>query len=151
MIRLFGVALAGALMLSAGSSEHQRLTKEKYVAAVERATGGQAADQLLHQVVGFEMPGTWPPSAKEWLRSERRLHGEIERFADRLERLDPPVEVATIHTAWISSLRDCAARLRNLEGSSPLDGVVVARAMKPCFDRHQEICDWFYARGYSFA
>lgn len=151
MIRLLEVAIAGALVLSTGLPEHQRLTKEKYVAAVERATPGRTADQLLHEVVDFEMPGTWPPSGDAWLRSEQRLRGEIERFAERLERLSPPAEVAEIHAAWISSLRDCAVRFRELEGSSPLDGVIVAREMKPCFEAHREVCDRFYARDYSFS
>jgi hypothetical protein len=150
MIRLLGVALAGALVFSA-SPEHQRLTKGEYVAAVQRATPGLTADRLLHQVIDFQLPGTWPPSGEEWLRSEQRLHGEIEQFADRLERLDPPAEVAEIHSAWISSLRDCAVRVQELEDSSPLDGVIAAREMEPCFEAHRKICDRFYARDYSFS
>jgi hypothetical protein len=152
MLRVLGIALAGALVLSAGSTEHKRkrLTKENYIAAVGHATG-DIGDRLFHEVVDFEMPGAWPPSGDDWLRSERRLRVEIEHLADRLERLDPPAEVAETHASWISSLRNCAVRLRKLEGSSPLDGVIVAREMKPCFDGHREICDRFYAKDYSFS
>jgi hypothetical protein len=150
MIRLLGVAVAGTLVLSPASAGHTQLTKELYLAGVERAIESPAADRLFHEVVGVESRGTWPQSRGDWLRANRRLPEEIERVAEGLERLTPPTEVAAIHADWISSLRSCAARFRKLEAASPLDALIAEREVPPCLDSHSEICDRFYAKDYSF-
>jgi len=150
MIRLLGVALAGALALSPASSGHTQLTKEQYLAAIESAIASPDADRLFHQVVSVESRGIWPPSRADWLRSNRRLRSEIELVANRLERLAPPADVAELHADWISSLRSCAARLRKLEDASPLDALIAAREIQPCLDAHREICERFYENDYEF-
>jgi hypothetical protein len=152
MVRSLGVVLMAGLALSAaaGSAEQRRLTKEQYVAAVEHATDGLAADRLLHQVVDFEMQGKWPPSRTAWLQAEQRLRSEIERLADRLASLDAPLDVAEVHAAWVATLRICAAQFGELESASPLDSVIVTGEMKPCFDAYRKVCERLYARNYSF-
>lgn len=130
MLRLLGVGLVAALVLAAGAAGREPLTEQEYLSALEHAIDG--------------VPD------RDWLSADPRLGDEVEQFVRRLERLQPPANVVEIHAAWIASLRDCVLRYRKLEGSSPLDGVIVAREMKPCFDRHREICDRFYEKGYSF-
>ena len=130
MLRLLALGVVVALVLAAGAAGREPLTKQEYLAALEQAIDGVPA--------------------RDWLSADPRLGDEVEQFVRRLERLQPPAEVAEIHTAWIASLRDCASRYQRLERSSPLDGVIVARELKPCFDRHREICDRFYAKGYAF-
>jgi hypothetical protein len=150
MIRLFGVALAGALALSPASAGQIQLTKDQYLTAIERAIAVPDADRLFDEVVGVESRSTWPQSRADWLRSNRRLRSEMERVANRLGSLPPPAEVAEIHADWISSLRTCAARFRRLEDESPLDALIAAREIQPCLDAHREICERFYAKDYSF-
>jgi hypothetical protein len=132
MLRLIVVAFVGAALLSAGPTQAGRLTKQEYLAASSEATDAAAADQLSAQVLDFEFPGRSPTHAR-WLEAERRLRTEVDRVADRLERLDPPAEVASIHAAWVSSLRFCAQRLQELETTSPLDPLIAERQMEPCF------------------
>jgi len=148
MLRVLVVALAGAALLAAGPTQAERLTKQEYVAAATRATNGPALDRLSARALDFDLPGQ--ATHAQWLRAERRLRAELTRAADRLQRLAPPVEVASIHAAWISSLRFCAQRLGRLETTSPLDPLVVEQQMTPCFVAHSRVCDRFYARDYSF-
>lgn len=149
MLRVFVVAIIGAVLLSAGPTEAKRLTKQQYLAAAASATNEPVITRLSDQVIEFEFPGT-PPSHAQWLAQERRLRTEIARVADRLERLEPPADVAAVHVAWISSLRFCARQLEKLETASPLDPLIAERGLQPCFEAHRKVCDRFYARGYSF-
>jgi hypothetical protein len=149
MLRLIVLALAAATLLSAGPTQAKQLTKREYIAAANRATGAPVLDRLSARALDFELPGQ-SPTRTHWLQAERRLRTELDHVADRLEVLDPPAEVASIHAAWVSSLRSCAQRLQQLETTSPLDPLIAERQMEPCFAAHSRVCDRFYARGYSF-
>jgi hypothetical protein len=168
VLRLLGAALAAVVVLAIGGAQPGRPAKARYIAEVRVSADGQLVRGLFDEVVNFDYLPCRICSADErtavgsdWLGSKRLLRAKLERFADRLETLKPPREVAHLHTQWVSVIRGCERELdqleRRLEVIDNLDVISefqkkVARGVSHhCFDDFEEIVDAFGAEKFGFA
>jgi hypothetical protein len=168
MLRGLALALAAAIAVAIAGAQPARPTQAKYIAGVHASGDDQLVQRLFDEVVNYEyLPcricqrDEQTSIGHDWLRSERRLGAELERFADRLETLSPPREVVHLHTNWVSVVRGCERALHELEAKLQIidnpDVIYefqrqVARAVSDrCLDRFEETIDAFAATKFVFA